>query len=120
MIVLLWILSLLLALMFLMAGGMKLIKSKEALAQKMAWVTPIPGGIIKLIGLLEIIGVIGVVLPLFTSLSPGYSILGAGLLSFTMLGAIGTHIKRKEFKLLQMPIMFLIISLLVIYLNIPR
>ena len=57
----LWFVQGLLALLFLFAGGMKLIMPIEALSAQMA--VPLPGAFLKFIGLAEVAGAIGLILP---------------------------------------------------------
>ena len=59
----LWIFKGLVAVLFLMAGIMKATQPKEKLAENMAWVTDFSPGQIRTIGVLEILGAIGLVLP---------------------------------------------------------
>ena len=62
--ILLWIIQILVALMFLFAGGMKLVMSNEALV---AMGPPnqiiFPGGFMKFIGVVEVLGGLGLLLP---------------------------------------------------------
>jgi len=61
--IVLWIVQGLLAAAFLMFGGMKLMKSKEELAERMGWVEGFSQNTIRGIGLLEVLGAIGLILP---------------------------------------------------------
>ena len=55
----LWSLQILLAALFVFAGGMKLVMPIAALTQQ----TPLPGFILRLIGVIELAGGLGLVLP---------------------------------------------------------
>lgn len=97
MLIALWIINGLLALAFLGAGAMKAFKSKEALAAAgMAWTEPFSPGAIKAIGVAEILGAIGLVLPLLTDIAPILSPIAATALAITMAGAVVVHVRRKE------------------------
>ena len=98
----LWILQWTLAALFLMAGMVKLIQPKEKMAKKMGWVNDFSGGTIKLIGLAEVLGALGLVLPMLTAILPILTPLAAAGLALLMLGASTTHIKRKEYQMLIM------------------
>lgn len=104
----LWIAQGLLAAMFLMAGIMKLSKPKSELREKVGdWVDSVSDSGLKLIGLVEFLGAIGLVLPMVLDIVPILSpIAGIGL-AVTMLGAMGLHIKRKEFNKLGMNVVLL-------------
>ena len=55
----LWIVQGLLALLFLFAGGMKLVLPIEALTEQM----PLPGLFVRFIGVAEVLGAIGLIVP---------------------------------------------------------
>jgi uncharacterized membrane protein YphA (DoxX/SURF4 family) len=55
----LWIVQVLLALIFLFAGGIKLVLPLEAITEQM----PLPGLFLRFIGVAEVLGAIGLILP---------------------------------------------------------
>src|SRR5712692_9135189 len=55
----LWIVQGVLALLFLFAGGMKLVMPIEALTEQM----PLPGAFVRSIGVAEVLGAMGLILP---------------------------------------------------------
>ncbi len=96
----LWIVQGLLAVAFLMAGGMKVSQPKEKLAEKMAWVEDFSQSTIRVIGLLEVLGAIGLILPMALSIWPVLTGIAAIGLVLTMIGAAITHIRRSEMQML--------------------
>ena len=92
----LWIVQGLLAAAFLMAGAMKVVKSKSELSEKMGWVDDFSEGVIKTIGGLEILGAIGLILPGITGVAPVLVPLAAVGLGLTQVGAIVVHGRRGE------------------------
>ena len=94
--VVLWIISGLLAVAFLMAGAMKAMQPKAKLAENMAWVEDFSDNQIKGIGILEILGALGLILPVLTGIAPILTPLAAIGLVLTMIGAAATHIRRGE------------------------
>lgn len=91
-----WILQALLALAFLGAGMGKLFQPYDAVAAQMAWAREFPPVAVKLIGLAEVLGAFGLLLPSILRVLPILTpIAGAGL-SVLMLGAVGTHVKLGE------------------------
>ena len=94
--ILLWIIQGLLALIFLMTGTMKIIRKKEDLADQMAYVEDFTQQQIKGIGVLEVLGALGVVLPWATGILIWLTPLAALGLGLTMVGAFLTHLRRKE------------------------
>jgi uncharacterized membrane protein YphA (DoxX/SURF4 family) len=110
----LWIVQGLLAFMFLMAGMMKLTKSKEELKPKMGtWVDAVSTPGFKLIGLLEFLGAVGVVLPMAIGILPILTPTAAIGLALTMLGAMGLHIQRKEYDAIKKNIPLMLLALFV-------
>jgi len=87
--IVLWILQALLSLFFLFAGGMKLVISSEAMA-KMAPPNAIqlPGPFMKFIGVCEVLGALGLVLPGLTKIRRGLTPLAAVGLVIIMIGAV--------------------------------
>ncbi len=96
----LWIVQGLLALAFLMAGGMKLTQPKQKLATNMAWVEDFAPNTIRLIGGLEVLGAIGLVLPMALGILPVLTGVAAIGLVLTMIGAAVTHLRRSEMPML--------------------
>jgi uncharacterized membrane protein YphA (DoxX/SURF4 family) len=96
MIIALWIVTVLLAVLFAMAGAMKAVKSREAVLENMAWVEEVSAGQLKTIGLLELAGAIGLVLPAATGMLPWLTPVAAFALAITMVFAVALHVKRKE------------------------
>ncbi len=80
---LLWTVQGLLALLFLFAGGMKLVMPIEVLAQQ----SSLPGSFMKFIGVAEFLGAIGLILPGLLHIRPGLTPLAAAGLVTIMIGA---------------------------------
>lgn len=96
--ILAWVLHGFLAFAFVAAGGMKLAMPKDALYERgMVFVEDFSPGQVKVIGLLEVLGGLGVILPVLLGVLPVVSGIAAAGLVLTMLGAAATHIKRSEF-----------------------
>lgn len=66
----LWVAQVLLAIVFGMAGFMKLFTPYEHLVSTQAWARSIPAPLVKFIGIAEIAGVLGVILPAATRIKP--------------------------------------------------
>ncbi|MBK8900928.1 MAG: DoxX family protein [Anaerolineaceae bacterium] len=96
----LWIVQGILAAAFLMAGGMKLTQPKEKLAGNMGWVEDFSQNTVRLIGGLEVLGAIGLILPLALGILPVLTGAAALGLVLTMIGAALTHIRRRETSML--------------------
>ena len=79
----LWIVQALLAALFLFAGGMKLITPIEEMTKQIA----MPGWFLRFIGVAELLGAIGLILPWLFRVRPGLTPLAATGLSVIMIGA---------------------------------
>lgn len=111
----LWIIQVLLALVFVMAGVMKLTQPKEKIAAQMAWANDFSQNNIRLIGLVEVLGAIGLILPSLTRILPVLTPLAALGLVVTMVGAILTHLRRKETPNIAVNVVLLVLAAVVVY-----
>ena len=94
----LWAIQIFLAVAFAAAGTMKLVRSREQLAANphMGWVRSIPEAQIKLLGVAEVLGAIGLVAPMATGVAPFMTRAAAVCLATLMGGAVATHTMRRE------------------------
>ena len=81
--VLLWIVQGLLAAIFLFAGGMKLVLPVEAMTEQLE----LPGLFLRFIGICEVLGALGLILPGLTRIRPDLTPLAAAGLVAIMVGA---------------------------------
>jgi uncharacterized membrane protein YphA (DoxX/SURF4 family) len=79
----LWIVQVLLAALFLFAGGMKLVVPLDQLQGPV----PLPGAFIRFIGVVEVLGGLGLLLPGLLRIRPGLTPLAAAGLVIIMIGA---------------------------------
>lgn len=111
----LWIVQGLLAVAFLMAGSMKLMQPKEKLRERMAWVEDFSQNQVRGIGVLEVLGAIGLILPWALTIVPELTgIAGIGLL-IVMLGAVATHVRRGETQMVVPPAVLGLLAAFVAY-----
>ncbi len=90
----LWIVQALLSAAFLMSGAMKLFAYEKY--QKKAKGPGISRGLATFIGISELAGALGLILPLATHIAPALTPLAALGLAIIMVLAIGFHVRRKE------------------------
>jgi uncharacterized membrane protein YphA (DoxX/SURF4 family) len=81
----LWVVQGLLALLFLFAGGVKLVMPIEEMTRQMP--VPLPGLFLRFIGVAEVLGAIGLILPGLLRIRPGLTPLAAAGLAIIMIGA---------------------------------
>jgi uncharacterized membrane protein YphA (DoxX/SURF4 family) len=92
-----WVLQIVLAVAFLAAGGMKVVRPKPVLVSAgMGYAADFSDGAIKAIGLIEVIGAVGLILPWLLGVAPALTPLAAVGLVLVMAGAVWVHIRRKE------------------------
>ena len=111
----LWILQILLALAFGMAGIMKVSQPIDKLETRMGWVKSVGPRGVRLIGSLEILGAIGLIFPAVTGILPWLTPLAAACLALTMIGAMITHGRRGEYSQIGINVILLLLTLFVAY-----
>ena len=92
----LWIAQGVLALAFLAAGAMKLAMPIADLHDALAWTADVPTALVRLIGLAEVLGGLGLVLPAATRIRPRLTVLAAAALALDMAVATLFHLVRGE------------------------
>jgi uncharacterized membrane protein YphA (DoxX/SURF4 family) len=81
----LWVLQILIALLFLFAGGVKLVGPLDQLTKGMPpWLSP---GFLRFVGVCEVAGALGLILPRLLRIKPGLTPLAAVALVGIMIGA---------------------------------
>jgi len=109
----LWIVQGLLALLFLFAGGMKRVLPLEELTGPI----PLPGLFMQFIGVAEVLGAIGLILPGLLRMRPGLTPLAAAGLVIIMIGATGLTLAGGEVALALIP---LVVGLLLVFVAYAR
>ncbi|MFE5792822.1 DoxX family protein [Streptomyces sp. NPDC056503] len=91
-----WIAAVPLALFYLYGGGVKLVRGREDLLPMMAWVDTMPMSRVRALGVVEVLGAAGLVLPPPTGVAPGLA--PAAALGFVVLqiGAIRVHLRGRD------------------------
>jgi uncharacterized membrane protein YphA (DoxX/SURF4 family) len=104
------ILSVVLALAFLSAGGTKLLSNDEAALDFEEF--GYPPWFAVFTGLLEVAGAVLIVIPVTR-------FHGAALLACVMAGAVFTHVRAEQFGMLLPPVMLLVLASVVAWLRCP-
>ncbi|WP_031044145.1 DoxX family protein [Streptomyces sp. NRRL F-5650] len=91
-----WIVAGLLALFYLYAGTLKVIRSRDELRPMMAWVDRMPLPAVRALGGVEILGATGLILPPLTGTAPWLA--SAAAIGFVLLqaGAIAVHLTGED------------------------
>jgi uncharacterized membrane protein YphA (DoxX/SURF4 family) len=106
----LWIAQILLGVFFLLAGYMHAFMSIDQATKIAAWIGTAPSGLVRFIGVAELAGALGVVLPAATRIKPWLTPLAAAGLGLIMLLAMPVHVARGELTLLDRNIAALAIA----------
>jgi uncharacterized membrane protein YphA (DoxX/SURF4 family) len=110
----LWILQGLLAALFLATGLTKLTQPRAKMAAgPMHWAADVTDAQFRAIGLVEVAGAVGIILPAALGIAPALSALAAAGLVLTMIGATATHVRYGETNRLAVPLAVLALALLV-------
>jgi uncharacterized membrane protein YphA (DoxX/SURF4 family) len=96
----LWIIAGVMAAVFLFAGGNKVLIPREKLAKAPGggWALDFSARFIKVLGVLEILGAIGLILPAVLDIAPVLVPLAAAGLGLVMIGAAIVVSRRHEFR----------------------
>jgi uncharacterized membrane protein YphA (DoxX/SURF4 family) len=97
-----------------MAGSMKTFQYEKAKAQ-MKWVNAVPRGLVTFVGIVEILGAVGLILPALTGILPVLTPLAAVGLVIVMLLASGFHATRGEYQGVVANLILFALSAFVVY-----
>jgi hypothetical protein len=108
---LLWVVQVLLALLFLFAGGTKLVMSAAELTSQ----SPLPAAFLRFIGVMELLGGLGLVLPGMLRVRTTLTPLAAAGLSIIMVGAVLVTIQTMGLAMAAMPFVAAVLTIFVAY-----
>jgi hypothetical protein len=110
----LWIVAGVLAVAMLGSGLTKAIQPREKLVKSgMGWAEDFSPNTVKLIGVLEALGAIGLILPALLDIAPILVPVAATGLAITMAGAVIVHLRRKEYQATAPSAVLLLLALFV-------
>lgn len=107
----LWVVQWLLALLFLFGGGMKLVMPLEQLAGPIE----LPGPFLRFIGVAEVLGALGLILPGLLRIRPGLTPLAAAGLVIIMIGATGLGVAVGDAAMAAIPLVVGLLAAFVAY-----
>ncbi len=110
----LWVVQVVLGAMFIFAGVTKAFRYEQARAS-LPWVKDVPHGLTTFIGVAELLGGLGLLLPALTGILPWLTPLAAAGLALVMVLAAGFHVTRKEWPGIGVNTVLFILALFVAY-----
>jgi uncharacterized membrane protein YphA (DoxX/SURF4 family) len=111
----LWVAQVLLAVAFCGIAFMKLTKPIPELASMMKWPGEYSPAFVRFLGVVDLLGGIGIVLPALTRISPGLSVVAALGCTVLQVLAIGFHVSRGEFQALPLNAVLIALSIFVLW-----
>ena len=110
----LWVAQILLAAMFGMAGVMKTFQTAKA-KEQLPWAKDRSDGFVRFVGTSELLGALGLVLPLLTGILPWMTVLAAaGLLLIQLLAIFTEHLPKKEYNVIPINLVLIAISVFIV------
>ncbi|MFI5914487.1 DoxX family protein [Dactylosporangium sp. NPDC051541] len=111
--IVLWVVAALVAAGFLFSGAFKLARPHDKYVAAQPWAADAPRWAPTAIGVLEVLGAIGVILPAAIGVAPVLVPLAATGLALVMVGAVLMHLRRHELPALVPSGVLLILALVV-------
>jgi uncharacterized membrane protein YphA (DoxX/SURF4 family) len=110
----LWVAQILLAAMYGMAGIMKTLQTAKA-REQFPWAKNRSDGFVRFVGISELLGALGLILPLITGILPWLTVLAAvGLTLIQLLAIFTEHLPKKEYNVIPINLVLLALSVLVV------
>lgn len=111
---LIWVFSIVLALIFLITGVSRALRYQQT-RKFFAWVNDVPRPLVQVIGFVEILGALGLILPVATGIYPWLTLVAAGALALLLILAILFHAQRHEGSEIGAPVLLLLMIAFVAY-----
>ena len=110
----LWLVQILLAVMYGISGIMKTFQTAKAKGQ-LPWAKNRSDGFVRFVGTSELLGALGLILPLVTGILPWLTVLAAvGLTLIQLLAIFTEHLPKKEYNVIPMNLVLLALSVFVV------
>jgi len=109
-IIVLWIAQLLLASAYGLFGAMKATQPLDQLAKMMTWIPDFPPLFVRSLGIVEVLGAIGLILPSLTRIQPRLTVLAALCIVLHQALAITLHVSKGEFSVLGLNVVLIALA----------
>ena len=87
-----------------------MLRSPDQLRPMLAWVDAMPLRFVRTLGVLELLGALGLILPALTGVARALSFAAAIALVLLQLGGISLHVSRGEVKVLGLNVVLLLLA----------
>lgn len=110
----LWIVQGLLAALYLMAGTLKTFQTAKA-KEQLPWAKNRSDGFVRFVGTSELLGALGLILPLVTGVLLWLTVLAAiGLTVIQLLAIFSIHLPKKEYNIIPVNAVLLALAVFVV------
>jgi len=106
----LWAAQFLLAAAYGLFGSMKATQPLDQLAQMMTWIPDFPPVFVRSLGVVEILGAIGLILPSLTRIQPRLTVLAALCILVHQFMAVSLHVSKGEFGVLGLNVVLIALA----------
>jgi uncharacterized membrane protein YphA (DoxX/SURF4 family) len=108
--IVLWVAQLLLAAAYGLFGSMKATQPLDQLAAMMTWIPDFPPLFVRGLGIVEILGAIGLILPAITRIQPRLTVIAALCILVHQFCAVALHVSKGEFNVLGLNVVLIVLT----------
>jgi len=106
----LWVVQVLTAALMALASYIKLATPIAELSVQMKWTGEVPSYVVRLLGVIDLLGGVGVILPALLKIKPQLTSLAATGVVLLMISAIAFHVSRGEESVIGFNIMIMVMA----------
>lgn len=110
----LWVIQILAALAFIGIGIVKVTQPLDRLGKMMSWVRHYSPAFVRFIGAAELLGGIGLIVPVLTVILPWLTPMAALGLAIIMVGGVIYHFQHNEANQVAAPLVLLVLMIVVV------
>ncbi|MEQ1754483.1 MAG: DoxX family protein [Micropepsaceae bacterium] len=106
----LWIAQLMLAAAYGLFGSMKATQPLDQLSQMMTWIPEMQPAFVRGLGVVEVLGAVGLILPALTRIQPQLTVVTALCIVVHQLFAVALHASKGEFNVLALNAVLIVLA----------
>ena len=108
--IILWAAQLLLAAAYGLFGSMKATQPLDQLAKMMTWIPSFPPLFVRSLGVVEVLGAIGLILPSLTRIQPRLTVIAALCILVHQFLAVSLHVSKGEISVLGLNVVLIMLA----------